>query len=161
VAARLEAYYQKVNEHNRQAFADKLPEPVAAGESSYVGVAVCSGCHQEERKVWERTAHAGAYATLQKGHKEYNLDCVGCHVTGYDQPGGSTVAHVEHLESVQCETCHGPGSRHAASPALEGAIERHPNLDLCANTCHHPPHVGADWNVAAALPKILGPGHGN
>ncbi|HSC86719.1 MAG TPA: multiheme c-type cytochrome [Polyangiaceae bacterium] len=160
VAARLEAYYQRVNEHNKQAFADRRPQPVEPGQSGYVGIEVCSSCHQEERKVWDQTAHAGAYATLSRDHKEYNLDCVGCHVTGYEKPGGSTVTHVETLRDVQCEICHGPGSAHAANPVAAGAIRRTPDQGLCASTCHHPPHVGENWNVTTAWPKILGPGHG-
>ena len=45
-------------------------------------------------------------ATLTTQFKEFNLDCVGCHVTGYGRPGGSTVTHVEKLKDVQCEACH-------------------------------------------------------
>jgi len=160
VSARLEAYYQRVNEHNRVAFADKLPVPVAAGEPRYVGIETCSNCHQEERKFWDTTSHAKAYATLSTAHKEFNLDCVGCHVTGYEKAGGSTVTHVEGLRDVQCEVCHGPGSNHAERPLDKTAIRRTPDIDSCSSACHHPPHVNADWNVGLAWSKIIGPGHG-
>ena len=40
--------------------------------------------------MWDGTPHAHAYATLEKGFKEFNLDCVSCHVTGYGKPGGSS-----------------------------------------------------------------------
>jgi len=160
VSARLEAYYQRVNEHNRVAFADKLPVPVAAGEPRYVGIETCSNCHQEERKFWDTTSHAKAYATLSTAHKEFNLDCVRCHVTGYEKAGGSTVTHVEGLRDVQCEVCHGPGSNHAERPLDKTAIRRTPDIDSCSGACHHPPHVNADWNVGLAWSKIIGPGHG-
>lgn len=160
VARRLEAYYKRVNEHNAQAFADLKPPAVPEGESGYLGVDQCSTCHLEERAFWDGTPHARAYATLVKDHKQFNLDCVSCHVTGYDQPGGTTVTHVEGLTSVQCETCHGPGSRHAADPADKTLIRRSPEPTLCASACHHPPHVPDDWQVGEAWPKILGPGHG-
>ena len=39
------------------------------------------------------TSHGRAYATLEQRNKQFNLSCVGCHVTGYDQPGGATVVH--------------------------------------------------------------------
>lgn len=160
VASRLLAYYKRVNKLNQRAFADKKPPPVGEGESSFVGIEKCTTCHQEERKMWDGTGHALAYETLEKGHKEFNLDCVSCHVTGYERPGGSTVTHVEDLKDVQCEVCHGPGSRHITSPMDEKLIQRVPKRSMCAARCHHPPHVKEDWSVNEAWPKILGPGHG-
>lgn len=160
VTARMDSYYRRVNEHNRVAFKDKTPPPIPEGESGYVGVDVCSSCHKAERKFWNTMAHAGAYAVLAKEHKQYNLDCVGCHVTGYNQPGGSTVTHVDKLQNVQCEVCHGPGSRHADNPANPDFIVKKPAKRLCADKCHHPPHVGKHWDVNEALTHIIGPGHG-
>jgi 2',3'-cyclic-nucleotide 2'-phosphodiesterase (5'-nucleotidase family) len=158
VQALMDGYYQRVNDHNRDVFKDKLPLPAPAGQSHYVGVEVCSTCHKSEREFWNLTQHSAAYATLSSAHKEYNLDCVSCHVTGYDQPGGSTVVHVEKLSNVQCEVCHGPGSRHVDAP-LEDKWIRMPDQGLCAAQCHHPPHVKADWSVTASWAKIIGPGH--
>jgi hypothetical protein len=151
-------YYQRVNDHNHDVFKDKLPLPAPAGTSHYVGVEVCSSCHKSERDFWNQTQHAAAYPTLSSQHKEFNLDCVGCHVTGYDKPGGSAVVHVDKLENVQCEVCHGPGSRHADKPLVDDLIAI-PEQTLCAASCHHPPHVKADWSVTASWQKIIGPGH--
>ncbi len=160
VRSRLDSYYKRVNEHNREAFKDRKPEPVAANQSGFVGVEQCTACHAEERAFWDKTGHAKAYATLAKAHKQFNLECVGCHVTGYEKPGGSTVTHVAGLESVQCEVCHGPGSRHIAAPSDPALIVKNPPKNLCAPECHHPPHVKPDWNVEEAWKGILGPGHG-
>ena len=159
-AARLAEYYKRVNEHNREAFKDVLPAPVPAGESGYVGVESCTSCHQEERAFWNGTGHAKAYPTLANQNKQYNLECVGCHVTGYDAPGGSTVAHVDRLENVQCEVCHGPGSRHSDAPKAPGLIARSPEKSLCASKCHHPPHVKSSWSVDEAWRHVVGKGHG-
>jgi hypothetical protein len=156
---RISDYYKNVNSHNKVAFRDRMPPPVEAGASRYVGVSTCQTCHAEEYEVWKSTGHAKAYATLSSASKEFNLDCVGCHVTGYERPGGSTVTHVADLTNVQCETCHGPGEKHAAT-ADKTLINRVPSLTLCAEGCHHPPHVAPDWSYAEALPKILGKGHG-
>jgi hypothetical protein len=157
--ARLGAYYKNVNEHNREAFKDVLPPPVPDGESGYVGVEQCTTCHQEERKFWNGTAHAKAYPTLSRQDKQYNLECVGCHVTGYEAPGGSTVAHTDKLENVQCEVCHGPGSRHVGKPEDKKLLAIHPDKSLCTK-CHHVPHVNASWNVDDAWKHIIGKGHG-
>ncbi|MEP7052140.1 MAG: multiheme c-type cytochrome [Pseudomonadota bacterium] len=151
-------YYQRVNDHNHDVFKDKLPVPAAPGQSHYVGVEACSTCHKSEREFWNHTQHAAAYPTLASEHKEFNLDCVSCHVTGYDKPGGSTVVHVEKLENVQCEVCHGPGSRHVDAP-LDAKLISIPEQNYCAATCHHTPHVKADWSAALSWPKIVGPGH--
>jgi hypothetical protein len=122
-----------------------------------VGVVTCGTCHPAPLAVWEKTAHAHAYATLEKDHKEFNLDCVSCHVTGYERPGGSTVTHVKALKNVQCEVCHGPGSRHAQS-GDKSLITRRPTPESCT-ACHHPPHVHS-FDAAAKMSLVLGPGHG-
>jgi hypothetical protein len=160
VASRLSAYYRRVNEHNKQAFADRKPPPVPEGKSGYIGVEKCTACHAEERKFWDGTPHARAYVTLDRQHKQFNLDCVSCHVTGYEKPGGSTVTHVADLKHVQCETCHGPGSRHVSDPSNAELIVKKPSRSLCAPECHHPPHVKDDWSVDRAWKLIVGPGHG-
>lgn len=157
--AKLVDYYKRVNEHNRRAFADRLPEPPGAGMASFIGVEACTVCHDDARKVWDGTQHSHAYATLEEDFKQYNLDCVSCHVTGYAQPGGSTVTHVEKLKDVQCEECHGPGSLHAKKPQKKGLIVLKPDPQSCVKSCHHPPHVES-FDPVAKMELILGPGHG-
>jgi hypothetical protein len=158
VHAAMLGYYKRVNEHNKVAYADRKPPPVDKGQASFIGVEACTDCHDEPRKVWDKTPHAKAYATLQKDFKEFNLDCVSCHVTGYDKPGGSTVTHVEKLANVQCEDCHGPGSLHAKDPKAKGLIQVQPQPGVCVG-CHHPPHVEG-FDPKQKMQLILGPGHG-
>lgn len=153
------AFYKRVNEHNKTAFADRKPQPPEPGKAGYVGIDACTDCHDEERKVWDSTKHAHAYSTLQKDFKEYNLDCVSCHVTGYGKPGGSTVTHNEKLQAVQCETCHGPGSLHVKDPDKKGLIVLKPEPATCVSECHHPPHVEG-FDAAEKMKLILGKGHG-
>jgi hypothetical protein len=158
VEADLVSYYKAVNEHNRVAFADRLPPPHGPDQASYIGVDACSSCHPGAREVWNGTPHSHAYATLSNEFKEFNLECVSCHVTGYEQPGGSTVTHVAKLENVQCEVCHGPGSRHALNPSDASRIIARPDPSRCLD-CHHPPHV-EEFDAVAKLKEVLGPGHG-
>ena len=158
VSAKIAAYYKQVDDMNKVAFADKKPPPPPAGAPAYIGVESCTTCHDEARAVWDKTRHAHAYASLATQFKEYNLDCVSCHVTGYDQPGGSTVTHVEKLQNVQCEVCHGPGSKHAAKPDKVPMPIAKPKPDQCL-ACHHPPHVH-EFDAQAKMAEILGPGHG-
>jgi hypothetical protein len=158
VQSDLLGYYKAVNEHNRIAFADRLPPPHGPDQATYIGIEACSSCHPAPREVWNGTAHAHAYATLSKQFKEFNLDCVGCHVTGYEQPGGSTVTHFEKLKDVGCEVCHGPGSKHALNPTDATRIVARPDGSVCLQ-CHHPPHVEG-FDPTAKMKEILGPGHG-
>ena len=158
IKSQMSAYYKKVNESNKLEFAGRKPKPAAKGEPSYVGIDSCTNCHDAPRKVWDQTKHAHAYATLSTQFKEFNLDCVSCHVTGYDRPGGATVTHVEDLENVQCESCHGPGSLHAAKPEKVHVPVAKPGAEVCLS-CHHPPHVHA-FDATAKMAEILGPGHG-
>lgn len=158
VKAQMLAYYKHVNDANKVAFADRKPKEPAKGEPSYVGIDTCSACHDDARRVWDKTAHPGAYATLAKQFKEFNLDCVSCHVTGYDRPGGSTVTHVDRLKDVQCEACHGPGSLHVSKPDTVKVPIAKPSGDVCLS-CHHPPHVHS-FDPATKMREILGPGHG-
>jgi len=159
VEERMGAFYKRVNEHNRTAFAGRKPPAVPAGKSGYTGIELCSSCHLEEKLVWDRTGHGRAFATLSKQFKEYNLDCVSCHVTGYEKPGGSTVTVNDKLRDVQCEECHGPGAAHAKAPEVKGLIDPSPALGMCVTVCHHPPHVD-NFDPAHAKQFILGPGHG-
>jgi hypothetical protein len=159
VAKQILAYYKRVNVHNKTALADLVPTKPGKDEAHYVGVDACTNCHLEEREVWDKTTHATAYKTLVKGFKEYNLDCVSCHVTGYGKPGGSTVTHNDDLRGVQCETCHGPGSKHVDLPEDKALITLEPDPKSCVAECHHPPHVEG-FDPKAKMELVLGKGHG-
>lgn len=158
VGKRMSAYYRRVNDFNKESFKDRKPREPAPGEASYVGVERCNECHEEAVAFWKTTGHAGAYKTLSDDFKEFNLDCVSCHVTGYERPGGSTVTFVDKLKDVQCEECHGPGSRHVETEDTD-FITLRPEQTVCEH-CHHPPHVADDWSAKEAWPHIVGKGHG-
>jgi hypothetical protein len=169
VRALLEQYDQRVNEHNRVAFADRTPPPVAEGAPHYVGSRRCGDCHAEAYAWWQTTLHGHAYQTLVDAHKEFNLSCVGCHVTGYEQPGGSTVTHLGDegvLQNVGCENCHGPGSAHSAVPTGDAggvdagsvAIRRDAPEEVCQR-CHTPEHSDR-FTYEGYRRMMMAPGHG-
>lgn len=160
VESRMKEYYRRVNEHNREAFKGRLPPVPRASEAKYIGAEACGDCHETAYEFWKKTPHSRAYATLEEQQKQFNLDCVSCHVTGYEKPGGTSVTHVAGLEAVQCEVCHGPGSRHEDDPKDQTAIIASPPKTLCAATCHHPPHVPEGWSADRGFKVILGKGHG-
>jgi hypothetical protein len=159
VRSALDAYFQRVNEHNREVFASLLPPPAPEGAARYVGTPTCGECHVEELAWWRTTLHGRAYRTLQELHKEYNLSCVGCHVTGYNRPGGSTVAHVGPLQDVGCEACHGPGSQHVVDPIGAAVnVQRDAPEELCVG-CHNPEHSDR-FHYPTYRRMMIAPGHG-
>ncbi len=155
----LEELGRRINLFNRDKFAGRKAPPPVDSEPTYIGVAACEKCHKEAVAFWRTTRHSHAYRTLVDKDRQYTLECVGCHVTGFEQPGGSSVTDVELLKDVQCENCHGPGSAHAKANT-NAFIKPSPDRQLCATRCHHSPHEDANWSVNAAWPKIIGAGHG-
>jgi hypothetical protein len=157
----IKAYDLAAGEMNVKAAAGKLPAPAPRGKAGYVGDEQCSDCHDEEMKFWKTTRHAGAWKTLVDRNQQFHYDCIGCHVTGWDQPGGTNMAKTEGMRDVQCEVCHGPGSIHVAKGGEERpfAVIRKPKDDLCATQCHTKEHSDT-FELKAYSRDILGPGHG-
>lgn len=160
VVAAKQAYDKAAGLANFKAAKDDLPPEPAPGEAGFVGAEECSFCHADAVEFWKGTRHFEAWETLEVQDKQFNLDCIGCHVTGWQQPGGSTLGVNEHLRDVQCETCHGPGSLHvdAEGAALKETVELVPPEDLCVG-CHNPEHSDT-FDYEAYLRDVTGPGHG-
>jgi len=141
---------------NQKRFAGVKAPKAAQGQAAYVGTEECSNCHDEAAEFWKTTVHARAYETLVAANKQFDLSCVGCHVTGFRAPGGSEVVENEGLRDVQCEQCHGPGSLHADDDAIP--LKTAVPADLCLQ-CHTPEHSDT-FEYDAYLRDILGEGHG-
>lgn len=167
----VDAYDQRVAQLNL-AEARRQPEscPAASrGELAFVGAAACVDCHENAAAFWARTKHARAYQTLVTVEKQFSLDCIRCHVTGWQQPGG--VCRIDRTQfggpgidgkgvgrrDVQCEDCHGPGSDHVKD-GTGPFIQRQVPESACMR-CHeaaNSPH----FDDARYRPFIVGPGHG-
>lgn len=156
----LEEHDKRVNEHNRTALANVAPPPVPKGAAGYVGSEACGGCHAPAMEWWQNHAHGNAYATLEERNKQFNLSCVGCHVTGYNRPGGATVVQNEGLTNVGCESCHGPGSKHVEDRKAPAAVNvtRVVPEPTCKQ-CHVPEHSDR-FQYDAYKAMLMVPGHG-
>jgi len=107
-----------------------LAHPSTA-EPKYVGVADCGRCHKKELvgnqlAVWKKEKHSSAMKTLEseeakKIAKERGLtvpphqadECVRCHATAHGLETAQIFKKPLALaDSVQCESCHGPGSEY-------------------------------------------------
>ncbi len=158
---RVTAFYRAAGEANVKAAAGDKPKPPAKGKPGYAGGESCSDCHDEAAEFWKKTRHAHAWQTLVDRGQQFDLDCINCHVTGWQEPGGSTLAFNDSLRDVQCEVCHGPSSIHVAKGGDEkpAATVLAPPEDLCATKCHTHEHSDT-FDRTAYLRDILGPGHG-
>jgi thiol-disulfide isomerase/thioredoxin len=120
-------------------------DPFKAFSGGFQGDRVCSTCHQEEALSWAMTHHSVAYRTLYVKDRAQDLECVGCHVTGLDQPGGFVAGdHGSPLKDVTCESCHGAAGPHDG--------ERQDARQSCVG-CHDAEHSIA-FDVAKGLPFI-------
>jgi hypothetical protein len=167
VQARKSAYDAAVGEANLAAATAADAPAVAEGKSGYAGGSECAFCHKAAVDFWKQTKHAGAWKTLVDLGKHNNLECVSCHVTGFDQPGGATLRSVvapenetETLRDVQCEVCHGPASRHVDADGKETprTLVLVPEQSRC-ETCHNALHSDT-FQYEAYLRDVTGPGHG-
>jgi hypothetical protein len=158
----LSAYTAWVAQQNAAFFAGKRPPPPPKGTPGYAGIAECETCHEEAVAFWRTTVHAGAYQTLVDTNQQYDLACVGCHVTGFREPGGSEVVENQALRDVQCEVCHGPGTFHVGAPERPKGGAQHIRLDspeeVCGQ-CHTPEHSDT-FDYVPYMRDVLGPGHG-
>ncbi len=161
VQSSVTGFYRSAGEVNVKAAVGR-PAPDAKGGPSYVGSAACDDCHGDAVAFWSKTRHAHAWETLVERGQEFDFDCIGCHVTGWEKPGGSNLANNGTLRDVQCETCHGPASVHVAKGGEErpSSITRVPADTLCATQCHTKDHSDT-FQHDAYLRDIVGPGHGD
>jgi len=136
-------------------------EPVLFESWTYGSNAACALCHPPAVAQWKTTDHAQAMAALKKARHEEDPACLGCHTTGYLQPGGTQRIDtaVQQFGDVGCECCHGPSAEHVRSIDKKRGTSRKVKPTVCFG-CHTPDQSVDAFDYAAALPWVLGPGHG-
>ena len=132
-----------------QAATASLSDSTRNAPDHYLGADMCIRCHVAEGEQWKTTHHARAWATLTDRHKDSTPECISCHVVGYKQPGGygmnSTGAV---MTNVQCENCHGMGTRHDAFAAVDQKVS-----ETACLSCHTA-STSPDFNFAKFKPYI-------
>ncbi|MCX7147468.1 MAG: cytochrome c family protein [Sulfuritalea sp.] len=113
--------------------------PASAQTPDYTGFRVCAKCHFDQGDAWRTTSHAKAFESLKPDvkasaktkagldpAKDYtaDLNCVGCHVTGYGEKGGYSPGmdpeDAKVVTGVSCEACHGAGGSYRQKHADGG-----------------------------------------
>lgn len=162
-APRLDSWYQAYNDALREEYEQRVAQQqqLEAGESPYLGAEQCRSCHAAQYDTWQSTDHAVAFEDLEKVGKGFDSHCVGCHVVGFNQPGGYLdITLTDHLSGVQCENCHGGGREHAQSAGQVAT----PNRDLVRSErkaeictqCHVKEH-SPGFNIDSYWPRIAHP----
>jgi hypothetical protein len=124
----LEQYALEVKKQNFLAQFTARPQPHAAqiqfpnANLTFIGSERCQACHPAEYQAWKDSKHSHAMEALEKyatrpSNRQFDGECVVCHSVGF----GLVSGHINdektpHLRHVGCESCHGPGSGHAANP---------------------------------------------
>ena len=113
---------------------------LADGDATFVGSEKCKNCHSSPKKgdqfgKWSKEKHSKAYAVLasddsKKLAASKNIadaqksdDCLKCHVTALGVPAEKKGKKFDFTLGVQCETCHGPGSKHVDARLKADEVE--------------------------------------
>jgi hypothetical protein len=122
----LDGYATQVKTQNLMGKFPQGPHPsqVQAPKSNltFIGSDKCATCHAAEWDKWKTTKHAHALDSLEKtarrpSQRNFDGECVVCHTTGFGyKTGYRDDLTTTMLKHIGCESCHGPGSGHAAEP---------------------------------------------
>jgi hypothetical protein len=141
---------------------NRQPEPGAPSEIwNYSSNGACQMCHEKQVEQWKTTDHAQALATLAKRKHDLDPACLGCHTTGYLQPGGtrSIQTLTTYFANVGCESCHGPSVEHVRSLDKKKGTSRTVGPEVCLG-CHTSDKNIGPFDYATALKQVQGPEHG-
>jgi hypothetical protein len=133
-----------------------------AKDSPYAGAPACQACHAPEYAIWQASPHPHALQGLEKVGKQFDPECLECHVVGYSRAGFVSAQITPLLTGVQCESCHGPGRAHGADPVRAkmmavGTGGPQPGEATC-RTCHQGAH-SPKFSFAGFWPRILHGAH--
>ncbi len=123
IQTRVDNFLEEAKERKkREKLIKELARKHSENESTeaFTGTETCKRCHIREFEIWADNPHAHAMVSLENEFEENNPECIGCHVTGWEMPGGYGMdqRNNQMLASVQCEACHGYGTTHDRNGAI-------------------------------------------
>ena len=130
---------------------DKVPEG-----QPYVGSKVCGSCHFDQLLTWKSTKHAKGFEILPAKYQA-DQSCLKCHTTGAGQATGfKSLAESPGLVGASCESCHGPGGKHAELVKKLGEKKLSADEEKYARSSIHkmqPKNVCVDCHLTRAHKK--------
>lgn len=152
-APSMEAWYSAYNAAVKVEYKQKIAQIKAKKQSvsPFAGQAACATCHADIVAKYAVSKHAQAFATLERVGKDFDPECIACHVVGWAKTGGFVdISSTDHLKNVQCENCHGPRAEHAKTGLKVDAPK--PGPQTCMQ-CHNPAH-SPSFDFDTYWPKI-------
>ncbi|CCQ90968.1 conserved exported hypothetical protein, cytochrome c554-like [Nitrospina gracilis 3/211] len=149
--AGMTALHDEYNQEIEALFFETLKAKRAKDRTQvYATESTCKTCHAGAHATWSDSRHAHAYATLKEVNKSFDPECLKCHTTGFEKPGGF-ISEIDtpELKNVQCEMCHGARLDHSRAPQGGFAEEAR---GACSQ-CHVPKH-SPNFNYETYWPKI-------
>jgi Cytochrome c554 and c-prime len=122
----------------------------AETSATFVTSSACSQCHTTQYIKWANGPHAHATDPLPPRALEFETSCLDCHASG-SMPGTDNKAGAATLQSVHCEQCHGPGSKHIANPGK--GYGRIPDMQSACLKCHSA-ETSPGFDLKAAWERI-------
>jgi len=114
---------------------------INSGGYIYSGNLKCRLCHRDFFIGRKDDAHEHTFSKSIEDKYAANPRCLSCHTTGYGTDTGfKSIKETPKLADVQCEGCHGPGSKHNALNAKGGFLagtDRPEILKKMCNGCHN------------------------
>lgn len=152
----------EINEIGRLQAQARRERAATESPSPYLGWQSCRQCHPSQTANWQQTRHAKAYQTLVERQRQYDLNCIACHITGLYEDAAQAIALPAPLQGVGCESCHGPGREHQSlmtgadhrQPPRDKKISRSPQATTCLR-CHTPTQ-SPDFDFAAKRSYLEG-----
>jgi hypothetical protein len=143
----VDAFNDEMNKRfaNAPAAAPATQTPTSVTGDHYLGEKNCRRCHEAEYQMYSSQQHAIAFSTLTKNQRDSSPECLPCHVVGYGQPGGfASKQATPDLVNVQCENCHGMGTKHPDKGDVHAVV----GPEVCL-TCHtHEQNPNFDYEEA-------------
>jgi len=118
---------------------------------TYVTSSTCGQCHASQYLKWSNSRHAHASDVLLTRGMEFETSCLDCHATGSTPTTAANKGELAKLQSVQCEQCHGPGSKHIANPGK--GYGRIADMQSACLKCHSP-ETNPGFDLKAAWERI-------
>ena len=130
--------------------------PAVVGAATFVGRAACAVCHKAIDTEFSLQHHGLNFRVVHGDQIDgFGGACQPCHTTGFGEPSGfQPDGSTPQLEGIGCEECHGPGSKHAASPSSDNII-RVPRADNTCWDCHVPDYKMLRGSVGAKTDLML------
>jgi 2',3'-cyclic-nucleotide 2'-phosphodiesterase (5'-nucleotidase family) len=146
------ALIQEYNEQEKKLTQERMRQEQEAslskaGEDRYLGEAACRRCHEDVYAKVSTMGHARAYEALTKKNSEGLTECLVCHTTGFGESTGYGGSSTADLKNVQCESCHGMGSKHKRDGTYKQVSEQ-----KCLSC--HTKEMSPDFNHKTYLKKI-------